>query len=662
MDKNDPVQLNLIFVQAKNQIVSGKHPATLEESAQLGALQLQIQYGNHEPDKHRPGFVKLVDFCPPEYRKDKDFEKRMYSEHKKLQGMKDLNAKFRYVQLCRSLKTYGVTFYLVAEKSKRNKMTPILLGINREKVMRVDVYSKEIVKAWPLTTLRRWAAAPNSFTLDFGDYADAYYSVQTTEGEAISHLLAGYIDLIVRKRKEGGRFGDEEQVAVTEDNIRPGKSGMAKIGGHAVGSAVEVDFAQQGFISGDGTDFGGKRIGKARQFADAGSVGTYSAAQQAIMHNINNAFTALQTANNEFSVFETMEYQGADHATINWRNKNIESAKEMMVSQIAAHLAAASSILIQTAVPDLVEMDFMAVGSNLSAMTANIPQITQSCRTIAGIQGRAQSENLVQPTRSLVESTNLLLENLQPIVGGSALDDPVARQNLMKYAMEIGKHGHQAVKSLGSTDITDPVADEVNEVAKSFMAAVGGWVNTGAKPVVAAATQNPSFLKAHQELMHLGNQAFTSADGVVAAVNVAVGTINYSVCQEQIRLGALKVRDALANFSKVAEPICDVSDPRLGQNLAGAAARVMEMMARLLDKLKNPHMAVDTSVADDFDNHYDDLMTATAKILGEGETNEMLLADAKSLAMNGSALVNALKLQSQKASVNLKYSSKSYSI
>ena len=41
------------------------------------------------------------------------------------------------------------------------------------------------------------AASPNSFTLDFGDYS--YYSVQTTEGELISRLIAGYIDIILKK-------------------------------------------------------------------------------------------------------------------------------------------------------------------------------------------------------------------------------------------------------------------------------------------------------------------------------------------------------------------------------------------------------------------------------------------------------------------------------
>jgi len=114
--------------------------------------------------------------------------------------MSELNAKFRYIQLCRSLRTYGVTFFLVKEKMKgRNRLVPRLLGITKESVMRVDENTKQVLKTWPLTTVRRWAASPNSFTLDFGDYSEAYYSVQTTEGETISQLIAGYIDIIIKK-------------------------------------------------------------------------------------------------------------------------------------------------------------------------------------------------------------------------------------------------------------------------------------------------------------------------------------------------------------------------------------------------------------------------------------------------------------------------------
>ena len=47
----------------------------------------------------------------------------------------------------------------------RNRLVPRLLGITRESVLRVDENTKEVLKSWPLTTVRRWAASPNSFTL-----------------------------------------------------------------------------------------------------------------------------------------------------------------------------------------------------------------------------------------------------------------------------------------------------------------------------------------------------------------------------------------------------------------------------------------------------------------------------------------------------------------
>ena len=54
--------------------------------------------------------------------------------------------------------------------------------------MRVDEKTKEVIQEWQLTTVRRWAASPNSFTLDFGDYSESYYSVQTQVGNFFSAL------------------------------------------------------------------------------------------------------------------------------------------------------------------------------------------------------------------------------------------------------------------------------------------------------------------------------------------------------------------------------------------------------------------------------------------------------------------------------------------
>ena len=110
---NDPVQLNLLYAQLRNSIINGTHPCTHSESIHLAALQCQIQYGNHDRVKHKPGFLKLHDFLPHRFIKLKGIEKEIFVEHCKLYNLSEINAKFRYVQFCRSLKTYGATFFLV---------------------------------------------------------------------------------------------------------------------------------------------------------------------------------------------------------------------------------------------------------------------------------------------------------------------------------------------------------------------------------------------------------------------------------------------------------------------------------------------------------------------------------------------------------------------
>lgn len=60
-----------------------------------------------------------------------------------------------------------LTWYLLfQEKMKgKNKLVPRLLGITKDSVMRVDEKTKEVLQEWPLTTVKRWAASPKSFTL-----------------------------------------------------------------------------------------------------------------------------------------------------------------------------------------------------------------------------------------------------------------------------------------------------------------------------------------------------------------------------------------------------------------------------------------------------------------------------------------------------------------
>lgn len=229
IDHRDPVQLNLLYVQCRDAILDGTHPVTEKNACEFAGSQCQIQFGDHVDSKHRAGFLDLKEFLPQGYLKNKGIEKKIWVEHKNRAGKGELDAKVDYVALARSLKTHGVTFFLVKEKMKgKNKLVPRLLGVTKDSVLRLDEKTKEILKTWPLTTVRRWAASPNTFTLDFGDYAEQYYSVQTTEGEQISQLIAGYIDIILKKQRvldHKGIEGDDGATLV-EDNVSPIKASI----------------------------------------------------------------------------------------------------------------------------------------------------------------------------------------------------------------------------------------------------------------------------------------------------------------------------------------------------------------------------------------------------------------------------------------------------
>ncbi len=161
---------------------------------------------------------------PKEYVKVKGIEKKILTEYKQnLTGLSDLEAKLKYTQLCRSLKTYGVTFFLVKEKMKgKNKLVARLLGITKESILRVDERSKEFLNVYPLECVKKWAASPNTFTLDFGDhYKEPYYSMQTTEGEHVARLISGYIDIILKKKRarECGRADAEAEAAEMVEEV-----------------------------------------------------------------------------------------------------------------------------------------------------------------------------------------------------------------------------------------------------------------------------------------------------------------------------------------------------------------------------------------------------------------------------------------------------------
>ena len=58
VDRNDRVELHMVYCQFRDEVVGGLHPCSRDEAAQFAALQSQIVDGNYDPTKHKSDFIQ----------------------------------------------------------------------------------------------------------------------------------------------------------------------------------------------------------------------------------------------------------------------------------------------------------------------------------------------------------------------------------------------------------------------------------------------------------------------------------------------------------------------------------------------------------------------------------------------------------------------------
>ncbi|CAH2056203.1 unnamed protein product, partial [Iphiclides podalirius] len=465
VDSRDPVQLNLLYVQARDAILAGTHPITQDKACEFAGIQCQIQFGDHKEDKHTSGFLDLKEFLPASYVKVKGIEKKIFKEHRKHAGLSELDAKVLYTKSARDLKTYGVAFFLVKEKMKgKNKLVPRLLGVTKDSVLRLDEKTKEILQTWPLTTVRRWCASPNTFTLDFGDYSDQYYSVQTTEAEQILQVIAGYIDIIVRKQRAKDHLGIEgdEGSAMLEDSVSPSKANIiqhdtfksGKVNTESVAKPAvlrpgaegakpfavgHLTGAQQTTVSGQ--IITGHTPPTASQVQQTRVTSILSEPQRALLSTITGGREIIRQTEESLSR-AALPALGHDAASVKWKQVTMDTSKQVVTSQIAAMNAATAQVVTLTSGPTE-EVDHTAVGAAITTITTNLPEMTKGVQTIAALMDDTDDgDKLLDATRKLCSAFSDLLKAAEP-------ETKEPRQNLLNAASRVGEASTSVLHTIG---------------------------------------------------------------------------------------------------------------------------------------------------------------------------------------------------------------------
>uniref|UniRef100_A0A673BST6 Talin-2 n=1 Tax=Sphaeramia orbicularis TaxID=375764 RepID=A0A673BST6_9TELE len=453
-------------------ILNGSHPVSFDKACEFGGIQAQIQFGPHIEHKHKPGFLDLKEFLPKEYIKQRGAEKKIFQEHKNCGEMTEIEAKVKYVKLARSLRTYGVSFFLVKEKMKsKNKLVPRLLGITKESVMRVDEKTKDVVQEWPLTTVKRWAASPKSFTLDFGEYQESYYSVQTTEGEQISQLIAGYIDIILKKKQSKDRFGLEgdEESTMLEESVSPKKSTILQQQFNRVGRVEHGSVALPGVIRSGSIGTESLSMGtmpSAQQQITMGQMHRghmppLSSAQQALMGTINTSMQAVQKAQIDLGEVDNLPPLGQDMASKVWIQNKMDESKHEIHSQVDAITAGTASVVNLTA-GDPTDTDYTAVGCAITTISSNLTEMSKGVKLLAALMEDevGGGNDLMKAARTLAGAVSDLLKAVEPASG-----EP--RQTVLTAAGSIGQASGDLLRQIGESETDERFQDILMNLAKA---------------------------------------------------------------------------------------------------------------------------------------------------------------------------------------------------
>uniref|UniRef100_A0A668ANE5 Talin 2a n=1 Tax=Myripristis murdjan TaxID=586833 RepID=A0A668ANE5_9TELE len=639
VDSRDPVQLNLLYVQARDDILNGSHPVSFDKACEFGGIQAQIQFGPHIEHKHKPGFLDLKEFLPKEYIKQRGAEKKIFQEHKNCGEMTEIEAKVKYVKLARSLRTYGVSFFLVKEKMKsKNKLVPRLLGITKESVMRVDEKTKDVVQEWPLTTVKRWAASPKSFTLDFGEYQESYYSVQTTEGEQISQLIAGYIDIILKKKQSKDRFGLEgdEESTMLEESVSPKKSTILQQQFNRVGRVEHGSVALPGVIRSGSIGTESLSMGtmpSAQQQITMGQMHRghmppLSSAQQALMGTINTSMQAVQQAQVDLGEVDNLPPLGQDMASKVWIQNKVDESKHEIHSQVDAITAGTASVVNLTA-GDPTDTDYTAVGCAITTISSNLTEMSKGVKLLAALMEDevGGGNDLMRAARTLAGAVSDLLKAVEPASG-----EP--RQTVLTAAGSIGQASGDLLRQIGENETDERFQDVLMNLAKAVANAAAMLV-LKAKNVAQVAEDTVL----QNRVIAAATQCALSTSQLVACAKVVSPTISSPVCQEQL-IEAGKLVDRSVE-SCVQACLSATEDGELLKQVSAAASVVGQALNDLLQ-----HVRQYTSRGEPigrYDQATDTIMTVTESIFSSmGDAGEMV-RQARVLAQATSDLVNAMR-------------------
>ncbi len=539
VDREDPVELHLSYAQAMHEIISGTQDIEKEEAVNFSGMQAQVEFGNFNPAAHKPGFLKIENFLPSNLIDPKkggfkktltnkvagtalDAEKDMMASWKRFTGMDENTAKLKYVQLARSLPTYGLTLYHCIKKSgppsKDGKPKQVIAGFCKRGYVEFDSAARRLVKEIKIEQVKRWMVDDDVLTLDFGEANenDEYCVLSLPQAEDFSETIGGYVDILLRLRKDAGTVEEEQDASFAAEEQ------VALVRGSATSSQTSAQVAKHSSF-----------------VAKAQTIGT---AQQAVELVLNQAFSSMNAQQTQKTNLTGEQLKGqissnaAQLGTLAQRFHDLITGPNQENNKLA-DLARQIAMFVDNMVVNSKQAQGLGIGdfgsSNLVGAAKSVTETFAQFLDLAGDPQRVGFNAMIFNSKQSCEAALAAL-----LASSSGVFADLATQNLL---LELSKSAASAMDALIGQARSVPIADRAK---KDEVDRAADTISNGAQTLLSV----------------VGRVAMTASDPncqryVQEAAKTVNSTLNFLLAAAQQSGGAFDMNDLNERARSVAEAL-----------------------------------------------------------------------------------------------------------
>jgi hypothetical protein len=215
VDERDSWGCQLMYLQAVNDVLTGRYPSKKRDCFNLGALQMQEELGDWTADASRDKLTgQLHRYLPSKYFDGEDVQEggvnspldHLVRRWRKLAGIKmdRYECQLTYLAFVKEWKWYGSTFFFVKPTQFGGEFPSegVFLAVCPKKILMVDVESRDIIKTYPFQNVMNYGAGTNRLVLKVGNIVvQRKINFHTEKGEAhqIVALIKAYMKEMAAK-------------------------------------------------------------------------------------------------------------------------------------------------------------------------------------------------------------------------------------------------------------------------------------------------------------------------------------------------------------------------------------------------------------------------------------------------------------------------------